>query len=93
MVLFVILTNVLVAFIQTGATDTTGLSGCSTNDNVTSCESVGRGSFFSSLGDVTVSGLDGAPLIFNALYVTVLGGLLIIGLVIFVVGLIPTVPG
>lgn len=93
MVLFVVIINILVAFIQNDVVNQSGLAGCDTDDNVTSCQGVSSGSFLATLLDVSVTGLDGAPLIFNALYVAVLAGILVIGIIVFVSGFIPTVPG
>lgn len=92
-VLFVIIANLLTAFIQVGTTAQDGFTRCDDDGNVTVCESSGTGSFISAVADVTVSGLNGAPLIFNALYVLVLAGLLVVGVVLIVSGFIPTIPG
>lgn len=86
MVFFVIIVNLFVAFLQTGATDTFSPPGCTTGDNVTTCESVSKTSFIEAFFDVALTGLEGAPVIISALYVIVLGVLLIAGIVLIVLG-------
>lgn len=88
--LFYILVNVLAAFITSGAESGSFTDSCSTANNVTSCESGGRESFFDAVADVTVSGFDGAPPIVNILWLLVGVFLLSLGVLLIVVSFIPT---
>lgn len=91
--LFLAIVVFLTSFIEDGVADAGGFARCDDNGNTTSCESVGTSGFLSSINDIDVISIDGAPTWFNAGYALVLGGLLTLGVVLVVSGFIPTVPG
>lgn len=78
--------TLLVAFIQTEGSDTTGngFAGCDFEDN--ECDNIGIDDFIAAIVDVTITGIDGAPLIVNALYLLATGGAWIAGVILIVVG-------
>lgn len=88
--LFYLLVNVVAAFITTGAESGSFTDACSTSNNVTSCESSGRESFFSAVADVSVSGFDGAPVIVNIIWLLIGVFLLSVGVLLIVVSFAPT---
>lgn len=88
--LFYLLMNVVAAFITNGSDSSTFSDACSTSNDVTTCESAGKASFFSALADVTVTGFDGAPDIVNALWVVTGVFLLSMGILLIVLAFIPT---
>lgn len=98
MLLFVLIVNVMIAFITTGAGETPLVvqeacgdfepSGNETED-FEECEQVGKQAFLAMLAQVTISGLPGAPLMVNVLYLTIMGFLAIVGLLLVATGFLP----
>lgn len=88
-ILFVLVVNLLNAFIISGSTATTQLEGCTSSNNVTTCESQGKESFFDSLFGATFMPFDGAPVILNAVWAMVMLTLLSTGVLLIVLSFIP----
>lgn len=95
-VLFVLVANIMAAFIESGIADWDAgsaeggeFANCS-EGNYTDCDNVGKTSFFSTLADVSFSGFDGAPAIVNALWLTTMGLLLTTAILLIAVSFIPT---
>lgn len=79
-ILFYLVINVVAAFIETGAASGGFTDSCTSSQNVTTCESAGRESFFEAVADVSVSGFTGAPVIVNVLWLLI--GVFLISLAI-----------
>lgn len=91
MVMFVVVVNFTVAFITTGATTPEdAFTRCDSDENFTSCENLGKTTFLAEVFDVTYTGIDGAPLFINALYVLIVGFLFTVGVLLIVLGFVPT---
>jgi hypothetical protein len=88
MILFVLIVTLLTAFIQLGTEELQGFNRCDNDGNTTQCESGSTSSFASAVADVSVSGLDGAPAIFNGIYLLVMGSFLVLGVVLVVLGIV-----
>jgi hypothetical protein len=89
-VLFLLVVNILIAFIETGATDSASFASCEDEATYTDCDNVGKTSFFETLADVSFTGITGAPAIINAIWLTVMGLLLTTAILLIVVSFIPT---
>lgn len=91
-ILFVLVVNVIAAFIGTdSATGTSAYGKCTTsNSNVTTCESVGKTNFFTAVADTTFTGFTGAPSIINVLWGIFMGVLLTVAILLIVLAFIPT---
>jgi len=94
-VLFLIVINLLLAFIQTGSTTAQGFSsGCSSSQNATACsaDAADRADFFAALRSVTVQaqpfGAD-APAIFNVVFFVVSITMLTTAILLIVSSFIP----
>lgn len=89
-ILFLLIVNILIAFISSGAAPTSEFSDCSESGTFEDCDNVGKTSFFSALADVSFTGFPDAPLIINALWLTTMGLLLSTAILLIVVSFIPT---
>lgn len=96
-VLFILVANILGAFIQSGITnwdtgtaESSEFANCSDAGEFEDCDNVGKTTFFHTLADVTFSGFDGAPVIVNALWLTTMGLLLTTAILLIVVSFVPT---
>jgi hypothetical protein len=87
LILFVLVITLLTAFVQEGTEELDGFARCDEEGNTTVCETSSTSSFASAVADVSISGLDGAPLIFNGLYLLVTGSMLVLGVVLIVLGI------
>jgi hypothetical protein len=90
-VLVVIITELMVAFVATGDTSSPRLTGCDPQGNVTACETIGKTTFLSTLFSIAVSGFEGVFPIVNVIWVTVMGGLLTIGILLILTSFLPLV--
>lgn len=88
LILFVLIVVLITAFIQQGTTEVEGFGRCDNDGNTTQCESSSTGSFAAAVGDVAISGIDGAPAIVNGLYLLIMGGALVLGVVLVVLGIV-----
>lgn len=96
-ILFVVVVQILMAYFISEASDgdapvAFSFADCDEEGTHTDCENVGKTSFFQALAAVSFTGLDvaGAPLIVNVLYVSILGLLLSAGVLLVVLGFVPT---
>lgn len=90
LVLVVLVINTVAAMIQNDTATGPTIAGCNSSNNATTCANVGKTTFLASLLTVTVSGISGAPLLYNVLHVLIFGILLIAGFVLIVISFIPT---
>lgn len=90
-VLFVIIVNLLTAFITTSAAATAFEDdfGCAGQSNVSNCEEEGETDFFAEVAATAVTGIEGAPGIVNACYVVTMGFLFAIGLLLIALSFAP----
>jgi hypothetical protein len=88
--LFVLVVTAVVALIGTDVTSGTSPPGCTDANNLTTCESVSKTTFFVSLLSVSVSGINGAPSWFNIVYLLIMATLLTAGIILIVISFIPT---
>lgn len=88
LILFVLVVILLTAFIQQGTTEIDGFGRCDNDGNTTQCESGSTSSFAAAVGDVAITGIDGAPAIVNGLYLLIMGGALVLGVVLVVLGIV-----
>lgn len=90
-VLFLLITTTLLAFIRQGTASAESIPGCTTNDNATACENVGKTTFFAAVRDVAVGNIDDqAPTIINVLWVLIMATLLTTAVFLIVTSFIPT---
>lgn len=91
----VVTVNIIVTYLDTQGATAEGpqISGCSTTGNFTTCQETSKTSFLASIFLTVITGIDGAPLIFNALYVIVGGIFLIAGIIEIVRSFVPALPG
>lgn len=102
MILFVVVTNIMVAYVTTAMDGdaraeafTAAGSGCQQQGGgnesgfAEDCRTASKTSFAWSLAQVTVSGIEGAPTVFNVFYVTVMLFVLTLGVIVFLWGLVP----
>lgn len=87
--LFVLLVNTVAAFVEGGTSTGDSFSNCSESGNITECENVGKGSFFSQVADVTFTGIDDLPDWLNAAYIITMGLLLTTAILLIVLAFIP----
>lgn len=94
-IMCVIAINIVVAYLTTQGASASGptVAGCSTKNNFTTCQETDQNSFFSSVFETAVTGIDNAPGIFNVIYVVTLGIFLVAGIIEIVRNFIPTLPG
>lgn len=90
MVLFVIVVDVLVAFIISGTGGTTTIAGCTSNTNATACQTVGGTTFLASLAQTTITGIDALPAPLSFLYPILMDGILIGGIILMALAFGPT---
>ncbi|MHB8632761.1 MAG: hypothetical protein ACYDBQ_02170 [Thermoplasmatota archaeon] len=88
-VVFVLVVTIVTATVNQGTVAVSNATGCSATDNYTSCQNVGKSSFLGSLFSTTVTGIKGAPLVVNALYLTVTGIMLATGVLLIVMSFVP----
>jgi hypothetical protein len=89
-VLFLLIVNIVVAFIESGVASSSSFSSCDSEGTYEDCDNVGKTSFFSALADVSFTGFTGAPDIVNAIWLTMMGLLLSTAILLIVVSFIPT---
>lgn len=91
----VITVNIVVAYLASFGSTASGpaIEGCSTTGNFTTCQETSKTSFLSSIFLTVITGVDGAPGIFNTLYVIVGGVFLIAGIIEIVRSFVPLLPG
>lgn len=91
-VVVVIVAELFGAYMASESLDNTPqLTGCNASQNVTQCQTLSKTSFLSALFSVTVSGFDGINPFLNLLWVTIMGALLAIGVILMVISFIPLV--
>jgi hypothetical protein len=82
--------HLMVAFmVSEGANAGTSIAGCSAGQNATQCQNTSGTSFLTALLDITFSGFSGV-LIVDALYLLVVAGAFITGIILFVAGIVGT---
>ena len=86
-ILFVLLLGAIVTAVSGSVASGQDFSNCSTSNNITECENVGKGSFFSQVADVTFAGGIGG--FFGVLYSLIMGLLLTVGILLIVLAFIP----
>lgn len=89
-ILFLLVVNIVVAFVDSGVATSSNFSDCSEEATYEDCDNVGKTSFFSALADVSFTGFTGAPVVVNALWLTMMGLLLSTAILLIVVSFIPT---
>lgn len=89
-VLFLLVANIVMAVIQTGAASASEFSNCSNSSTYEECDNVGKTTFFSALADVSFTGFSGAPDWLNAIWLTTMGLLLSAAILLIVLAFIPT---
>lgn len=87
--LFVVLTNLIATLVTGGIGDGSEVADCTTANNVTTCESEGRESFFQRLVSTTVTGFEGGWPEINLLWGVVMSTLLTVGVLLAVSAFIP----
>jgi len=90
LILAFLLMNTFAALIVSGSASTTTAPGCTTSNNFTTCQNVSKTTFLSALFAVTVTGVSGAPDVFNIIYVILSGTLLVAGVLLVVISFVPT---
>lgn len=90
-ILFVLVIGALNTFILTGSAETVGLSsGCSTSNNVTTCEQQGKETFFDNLFSATFTPFpEPTPIIINVIWALIMVTLLTTGVLLIVSSFIP----
>jgi len=91
-VIIIVVVELVSAFVVASniSPDTPSLTSCA-NGETANCGNQDQPSFLATLFSVTVSGFDNVEPIFNVLWVTIMGGLLSIGVVLIVTSFLPTV--
>lgn len=93
LILGALIIHLMVAFmVSEGANASTSIAGCSTNDNLTTCQDTSGTSFLSALLGITFTGFSGV-LIVDALYLLTVGGSFITGIILLVLGIAGSVLG
>lgn len=83
LILAALVITLIVAFIQTEGAQAEGeLPGCS----ATACNDISITDFLLAIVDVSITGIQGAPTIVNALYLLTVGGAYIAGVILLVAG-------
>lgn len=93
LILFVLVVNLFVAFIETGATSADGFdASCSGNATQCQADAQGQAGFFSNLFDAAVSPFDGegaALDLINGVWLLVMITLLSLGVLLIVLSVVP----
>lgn len=80
----------LVAFmVSQGANIDSPIAGCTSSQNVTSCDNTSGTSFFTALLQVTFMGFSGNVVV-DGLYLLIVGGSFITGVILFAAGIVGT---
>lgn len=88
-VLFLLVITTVMAFIRVGTASAETIPGCGTG-NATSCENVGRTTFFEAVRDVSVGNIDDdAPPIINVLWLLIMATLLTAAVLLIVTSFVP----
>ena len=99
LILGALVINLLVAFmVSEGATTSMDLPGCTESDNATTCSETSGTSFLTALLQVSFIGFTDNPntagydgvLIVDGLYLLIVAGSFIIGVILFVAGIVGT---
>lgn len=91
-VLFVILANVIGAYVNTQVIEPFTVPGCQ-SQNASECQDVGQESFAESVSQTTVNGIEGAPDFVNDLWLLISVFMLIVGIFMVILGIIGLVFG
>jgi hypothetical protein len=90
LILSTLIIHLLVAYmVSEGAVAGAGLSGCSSTDNTTTCSNTTKGDFFTALLQITFTGFSGV-LIVDGLYLLVVAGGFITGVILLAAGIVGT---
>lgn len=89
LILMVLAINAVIALIQTSATTAEAPDGCTTANNFTTCEQVGKTSFLASILAVTVTGPAGLPATASIIYVLIMATLLVAGALLVLLAFVP----
>lgn len=93
LVFIALIIHFLVAFmVSEGATVNAPPAGCTGSGNATTCNNATGTSFFQALLQVTFTGFSGVPVV-DGLYLLVVGGAFIIGVVLVAFGIVGSVFG
>lgn len=90
-VLFILLVGGVIAFIVDGATSSTEFVRCSGTDTNSTCENVGKTTFFSAVRDTTLLGDfgDGTPAWVTTIWIITMGFLLSLAILLIVLAFVP----